>query len=92
MTSAKALAQMSGHAERDCADVLDACGGDVDRAIDRLLNSACDETARTGERGAAKGRSRPRRVWRLTNRDSRDGDDARRRERRGRLTTTERAR
>jgi len=40
MTSAKALAQMSGHAERDCAEVLDACGGDVDRAIDRLLNSA----------------------------------------------------
>jgi|TARA_B110000003_G_scaffold3809_1_gene4059 translation elongation factor EF-Ts len=57
MTSAKALAQMSGHAERDCADVLDACGGDVDRAIDRLLNSACDETARTGERGAANARA-----------------------------------
>jgi translation elongation factor EF-Ts len=65
MTSAKALAQMTGHAEKDCADVLERCGGDVDRAIDRLLNSA-------SSRDATRGRARDARdPW---TRERTDGD------------------
>jgi len=40
MTRARDLAQLSGHSEADCEEVLAQCHGDVDRAIDRLLNSA----------------------------------------------------
>ena len=40
MTRARDLAQLSGHSETDCEEVLAQCHGDVDRAIDRLLNSA----------------------------------------------------
>ena len=40
MTRARDLAQLSGHSETDCEEVRAQCHGDVDRAIDRLLNSA----------------------------------------------------
>jgi hypothetical protein len=40
----KTLAVATGHAERDCADVLAACDGDVERAIDKLLNMDKFET------------------------------------------------
>jgi translation elongation factor EF-Ts len=38
--AARDLAQLSGHSEADCRDVLAQCDGDIDRAVDKLLNSA----------------------------------------------------
>lgn len=37
--AARDLAQLSGHSEADCRDVLAQCDGDIDRAVDKLLNS-----------------------------------------------------
>lgn len=80
MTSARDLAALSGHTEADCERVLGECHGDVERAIDKLLNSAYDRTAR--ERGArvanaAHGvgqiRGDRKAFWRLTIHDSRGG-------------------
>lgn len=38
--AARDLAQLSGHSEADCREVLAQCDGDIDRAVDKLLNSA----------------------------------------------------
>lgn len=57
MTSARDLAALSGHTEADCDRVLGECHGDVERAIDKLLNSAFDRTRRAdGARIASRTR------------------------------------
>ena len=38
--SAKELSALTGHGVDDCKTVLAECGGDVERAVDALLNSA----------------------------------------------------
>lgn len=38
--SAKELSALTGHGVDDCKTVLAECGGDVERAVDTLLNSA----------------------------------------------------
>jgi translation elongation factor EF-Ts len=37
--SAKELSALTGHGVDDCKAVLAECGGDVERAVDALLNS-----------------------------------------------------
>lgn len=53
--AARDLAQLSGHSEADCRDVLAQCDGDIDRAVDKLLNSAYprDATRRRRTRDAS---------------------------------------
>jgi hypothetical protein len=75
--AARDLAQLSGHSEADCRDVLAQCDGDIDRAVDKLLNSASrrrddatDDSTRL-DYSAAQRRRPPSSGWRRRRRGRR---------------------